>query len=311
MTCCRVKHVSGDIDDTMVMLPTRRESYVLQDVCGKGSYATVFVSHVTTDTLGTLSVAVKVIDLEHVADLQHVADEAQVMRYMRHPSLLGLFVSFVFGSSLWMVMPRMKYGSLRKIIDKKYPDGIHSMRIVATLTRPIIDALAYMHENNYIHRDVKASNIMVDETGSVRLGDFGISTRVNMMIDPESNSETNTPHRTFAGSPPWMAPEVIEQYYGYDTSADIWSFGITLLEIAQGKAPVEHIRNPIRAIMSIMSDDPPSPTSQSFTHSFNDLCKQCLRKNPRLRPTAEEVQNHRFWKIVQPKEYILKHMSLD
>jgi serine/threonine-protein kinase OSR1/STK39 len=132
-----------------------------------------------------------------------------------------------------MVMPYVAAGSVLNIMRYAFPDGLEEP-VIATIARDVLRGLAYVHAAGGIHRDVKAGNILVDTSGRVMLADFGVAAT---MERSGSWGSALAARSTFVGTPCWMAPEVMEQAAGYDCLADIWSFGITLLELAHGHAP--------------------------------------------------------------------------
>jgi len=140
-----------------------------------------------------------------------------------------------------------------------------------------------------IHRDIKAGNILLNEKGEGKLADFGVSGQL---------SDTMAKRQTVIGTPFWMAPEVIQEV-GYDVRADIWSLGITAIELAEGKPPYSNI-HPMRAIFMIPSRPPPKFSEpDNWSKDFNDFIAQCLTKNPEQRPQAADLLKSSF--IVKAK----------
>ncbi|XP_062159080.1 serine/threonine-protein kinase BLUS1-like isoform X2 [Alnus glutinosa] len=234
-----------------------------------------------------------------------IRQEVQTMSLIEHPNLLRQYCSFATGSSLWVVMPYMACGSCRYIMQSAYPDGFEQP-VIATLLYEVIKALAYLHAQGLIHRDIKAGNILVDSKGAVKLADFGL---VASMFDTGSRRRSR---KTFAGTPCWMAPEVMQQLHGYDFKADIWSFGITALELAHGHAPFSKYP-PMKVFLMTVQNAPPGldyHRDKRFSKSFKEIVAACLVKDPVKRPTAEKLLKHRFFKYARSNE-ILARTILD
>lgn len=150
-------------------------------------------------------------------------------------------------------------------------------------------ALDFLHKNRIIHRDIKSGNILLTNDGAVKLADFGVSAK---------NKYTLQKRDTFIGSPFWMAPEVVmcETFrdHPYEYKVDVWSLGITLIELAQMQPP-NHDLTPMRVLLRIQKSDPPTlQQPNKWSPEFNDFIKRCLIKDPNQRPSIEELLRHKF-----------------
>ncbi|KAG8094376.1 hypothetical protein GUJ93_ZPchr0012g21866 [Zizania palustris] len=247
-------------------------------------------------------VAIKVLDLEKCNnDLDGIRREVQTMSLIAHPNLLRAYCSFTNGHQLWVVMPYMAAGSALHIMKTSFPDGFEET-VIATLLREVLKALIYLHSQGHIHRDVKAGNILIDTNGAVKLADFGVSA---CMFDTGNRQRARN---TFAGTPCWMAPEVMQQLHGYDYKADIWSFGITALELAHGHAPFSKYP-PMKVLLMTLQNAPPGldyERDKRFSKSFKDLVATCLVKDPRKRPSSEKLLKHSFFKHARSAEFLAR-----
>ncbi|XP_044406303.1 serine/threonine-protein kinase 4 homolog A isoform X4 [Triticum aestivum] len=211
--------------------PIRAEDYELMEPIGDG--ATAVVRRARCLPLGGEVVAVKIMNLSlrSEADVNNASEEVKTMILTDHPNLLSAYCSFTQDENLWIVMPYMAGGSCFHLMKSSFPKGFEEERFIAFVLRETLRGLEYLHGKGHIHRDVKAGNILLDQHKGVKLADFGISASVY-----DSMINRNGKRHTLVGTPCWMAPEVMEQKE-YDFKADIWSFGITALELANGHAP--------------------------------------------------------------------------
>ncbi|KAI8529332.1 hypothetical protein RHMOL_Rhmol12G0216800 [Rhododendron molle] len=279
--------------------PLGPEHYTLYEEVGQGVSASVHRAVcIPLDEI----VAIKILDFErHNADLNMISREAQTMILVDHPNVLKAHCSFVSDHNLWVVMPFMAGGSCLHILKAVYPDGFEEV-VIATILREVLKGLEYLHDHGHIHRDVKAGNILISERGAIKLGDFGVSA---CLFDLEN---TQRVRKTFVGTPCWMAPEVMEQLHGYDFKADIWSFGITALELAHGHAPFSKYP-PMKVLLMTLQNAPPGldyERDNKFSKSFKQMIASCLVKDPSKRPCAKKLLKHSFFKKARSNDYIAR-----
>ncbi|KAI3455717.1 hypothetical protein Pfo_012380 [Paulownia fortunei] len=145
-----------------------------------------------------------------------------------------------------------------------------------------------------------AGNILIDSNGTVKLADFGVAA---CMFDTGDRQRSRN---TFVGTPCWMAPEVMQQLHGYDFKADIWSFGITALELAHGHAPFSKYP-PMKVLLMTLQNAPPGldyERDKRFSKSFKEMVAACLVKDPKKRPSAEKLLKHPFFKNARSNDYL-------
>ncbi|KAK4751515.1 hypothetical protein SAY87_004997 [Trapa incisa] len=277
--------------------PVNAKDYKLYEEIGEGVSATVY--RALCIPLNEI-VAIKVLDLEKCNnDLDGIRREVKTMSLINHPNLLKSHCSFTNDQNLWVVMPYMAGGSCMHIMKSAYPDGFDEP-VIAILLHEVLKALVYLHGQGHIHRDVKSGNILVDLKGAVKLADFGVSA---CMFDTGDRQRSRN---TFVGTPCWMAPEVMQQLHGYDFKADIWSFGITALELAHGHAPFSKYP-PMKVLLLTLQNAPPGldyERDKRFSKSFKELVGTCLVKDPKKRPTSEKLLKHPFFKQARSVNYL-------
>lgn len=282
----------------------KASDYKLLEEVGYGASATVFRAiYLPLNEV----VAVKCLDLDRCnSNLDDIRREAQTMSLIDHPNVVTAYCSFVVDRNLWVVMPFMAEGSCLHLMKIAYPDGFEELAICSIL-KETLKALEYLHRHGHIHRDVKAGNILLDTNGQVKLADFGVSA---CMFD---SGDRQRSRNTFVGTPCWMAPEVLQPNSGYDFKADIWSFGITALELAHGHAPFSKYP-PMKVLLMTIQNAPPGldyDRDKKFSKSFKEMVAMCLVKDPAKRPTAEKLLKHSFFKHAKPPELSLKKLFTD
>ena len=257
---------------------------------GRGSFGNVYRGvHLRTGAY----VALKVVDLENGDDdVDVIQREVATLSQCR-----SRFVTEYIGclliperSELWIVMEHMA-ASVKDLLER----GPLSEASAGTVLRGALNALGYLHSQKKIHRDMKAANLLVSSRGVVKLADFGVSGTLSMTLGSKRAS--------FVGTPFWMAPEVIQQggaapsaggvFDGYNESADIWSMGITLIEMLKGEPPWADI-HPMRVLFLIPKEPAPRLDASVFGADACDLLVQCCNKDSKARPSARALLEHPF-----------------
>ena len=253
------------------------EDYQLLDKLGEGSYGSVFKALcIKTGQI----VAIK--RVETTGELDSLKREISIMEKCHSDYIVRYYGSIFQDNVLWLIMEYCAAGSAIDLIriTKKQLNEFE----IASILFYTLKGLQYLHENKKIHRDIKAGNILLDANGNAKLADFGVSTEL---------LHTWADKDTFIGSPFWMSPEVINKSK-YNKKTDIWSLGITAIELAEGEPPYSHI-HPIRAMFAIRTHPPKELTMpKKWSNEFNDFVSKCLNIDSKVRPNAKELLQHPF-----------------
>ena len=265
---------------------------------GRGSYGSVYKCiHKESRQV----FAIKKVPVDN--DLPDMIKEISIMEQCNSPFVVKYIGSYITTTDLWIVMEFCGGGSVLDIMKLRGKSGSLGKRQVKTfgekeiakILHDTLKGLEYLHLRKKIHRDIKAGNILLNLEGNAKLADFGVAAQL---------TNTIAKRNTLIGTPFWMAPEVIQDI-GYDCVADIWSLGITALEMAEGKVPYIEI-HPMRAMFMIPSKPPPSFSEpDKWSSEFIDFVSRCLVKNPNNRATASELLNHEFAQDIDKSSNIL------
>ncbi|KAM3865119.1 STE20-like serine/threonine-protein kinase [Diretmus argenteus] len=251
---------------------------------GDGAFGKVYKAQ--NKETGILAAA-KVIDTKTEEELEDYMVEIDILASCNHHNIVKLLDAFYYDGKLWILIEFCAGGAVDAVmLELERPLTEPQIRVVC---RQTLEALVYLHDNKIIHRDLKAGNILLTLDGDVKLADFGVSAK---------NTKTLQRRDSFIGTPYWMAPEVVmcetSKDRPYDYKADIWSLGVTLIELAQIEPP-NHEMNPMRVLLKIAKSDPPTLMQPSrWSPEFSDFLKRCLDKHVDNRWNTTQLLQHPF-----------------
>ncbi|RID74756.1 hypothetical protein BRARA_B01842 [Brassica rapa] len=254
--------------------------YEFLNELGKGSYGSVYKAR---DLKTSEIVAVKVISLtEGEEGYEEIRGEIEMLQQCNHPNVVRYLGSYQGEDYLWIVMEYCGGGSVVDVMNVT-EEALEEYQI-AYICREALKGLAYLHSIFKVHRDIKGGNILLTEQGEVKLGDFGVAAQL---------TRTMSKRNTFIGTPHWMAPEVIQENR-YDGKVDVWALGVSAIEMAEGLPPRSAV-HPMRVLFMISIEPAPMlEDKEKWSLVFHDFVAKCLTKEPRLRPTADEMLKHKF-----------------
>ncbi|ORX40201.1 hypothetical protein BD324DRAFT_644621 [Kockovaella imperatae] len=262
----------------MTTAAVQMSNYQLGDLLGRGASGSVYraLNFLTGETVAIKSISLVTLSPSALPDIM---SEIDLLKNLNHPNIVKYKGFAQDKENLFIVLEYCENGSLQTILKKfgKFPESL-----VAVYISQVLEGLLYLHEQGVIHRDIKGANILTNKDGSVKLADFGVSSRAAGPVVDGGDHEV-------VGSPYWMAPEVIEQS-GASTASDIWSVGCVVVELLEGKPPYGNLA-PMQALWRIVQDesvkipDGASPVVKDFLY-------HCFQKDPNLRITAKKLLRH-------------------
>ncbi|CDO92699.1 unnamed protein product [Kluyveromyces dobzhanskii CBS 2104] len=269
--------------------------FQLLQCVGKGNFGDVYLAHYLGNSLDPtdpviprgVPLAIKCINLEHSTEpIDLLLKEIYFLSTLNCQHITHYYGTFTGDCNLYIVMEYCSNGSLLNLL--RYYSRLTEQTTCFIISQ-VCHALDYLHEKRLIHRDLKAANILLNDDGEVRLADLGVTGQLKFNSTRHGGKNLNT----FVGTPFWMAPEIIKNQ-SYDGKCDIWSLGITALELLNGKPPMSHLDS-MKALMRI-----PKLNADNILRNMDisplgkDFIRQCLQQDPHQRPTCKKLLQHKW-----------------
>eukprot|EP00794_Sanderia_malayensis_P005703 gene5703-6405_t len=262
---------------------------------GDGTFGKVYKAKRKSD--GLLAAA-KIVPIKDETELEDFMVEIDILAECKHKHVVDMYQAYVYENNLWMLLEFCPGGAMDDIVlDLERGLDENAIRVIC---RQMTEGLCYLHQCGVIHRDLKAGNVLLREDGNIKLADFGVSAK---------NKRHSQRRDTFIGTPYWMAPEVVitetSKDDPYDYCADIWSLGITMIELAEMQPPY-HEMHPMRVLFKITKSSPPTLAAKSnWSADFHQFIADCLNKDASKRPSAADLLTHSFIREISDNQPLI------
>lgn len=271
---------------TVVINTNPTKNFEVIEKAGQGASGSVYLARALRR--GGQQVAIKQIDLSKQSRKELIVNEILVMKDSQHRNIVNFIEAYLNGQSdLWVIMEYMEGGALTDVIDNN-PRMTEAQ--IAYVCLETTKGLQFLHRKNFIHRDIKSDNVLLDSHGNVKITDFGFCAKL---------TNEKSKRVTMVGTPYWMAPEVVRQK-AYDEKVDIWSLGIMAIEMIEGEPPYLN-EEPLKALYLIVSNGTPTlKHPERLSDELMDFLSVCLCVEVKYRATADELLSHRYFKRACP-----------